>query len=223
MQEPGYLELMGVQCWQLRQHEQAVAADNMADTDNMAVPIVAKKVLVEETIPCPLCLERDVIHFRTTVETSSGSKVWYWLISAFGRQGKFSMTTQQGQLLLAILKAVGSSEPGSDHVEVLHCEDLSEQVCADNIRQKLLAEPVDMIVSMGLSLSRLLLQFNLKSQSDAGDESTVVNQLVPADLSSAVHSFADVPLLATLHLAELIDEPLKKRQVWEDLQRAMAV
>lgn len=176
-----------------------------------ALPVVTKALKAGDVIsksgkPCPVCIEKNVIQFQTMV---AGQK-WFWLVSAFGYQGQFTLDDEAGRLLQAMLSAVKSDAINAADVRVMGCEEVPDQNCAEWIALQIKQKAPDLVMVMGLSLSRLLLMSR-----DPKAE-------IPVDLSGGDFDLMGLPLIATHHPAEILADKSLKRQVWADLQKGLA-
>lgn len=177
----------------------------------VVLPVVTKALKADDVIsksgkPCPMCIEKNVVQFQTMV---AGQK-WFWLVSAFGYQGQFTLDDEAGRLLQAMLSAVKSDRISVADIRVMGCQEVPDQNCAEWIALQIKQKSPDLVMVMGLSLSRLLLMSR-----DPKAE-------IPMDLLGGDFDLMGLPLIATYHPAEMLADASLKRQVWADLQKGLA-
>ena len=200
---------MGIEVWKSRE-----SANNLESIN--AIPVATKSLKVGDVIdkrgkPCPICMDKNVVHFQTMVN----DKKWHWLVSAFGYQGQFSLTDEKGQLLQAMIAAVKGGAIHESDLRLMDCSEVPDQNCAEWIALQIHQNSPDVLVVMGLSLARLLLLSKDVEQSDA-------MKALPANMVGGEFDLLGLPLIATYHPAEIVSDVSLKRQVWTDLQKAIA-
>ena len=200
---------MGVEIWETRQ------PTSTSDL-NIAIPVARQSLNVGDVLdksgkPCPICIEKNVIHFTLTVN----GKKWHWLVSAFGYQGRFSLEDANGKLLKAMVSAVKGGAISEGDLRLMDCSEVPDQNCAEWIALQILQRSPDVVIVMGLSLARLLLL-----SKDVGHNETM--KTLPVEMACGEYDLSGLPLIATHHPSEITVNTSLKRQVWADLQKALA-
>ena len=200
---------MGVEVWEARQ-------PNGASDVSVAIPIARQSLHVGDVLdksgkPCPICIEKNVIHFTVTVN----GKKWHWLVSAFGYQGRFSLQDANGKLLTAMVAAVKGEDIDEGDLRLMDCSEVPDQNCAEWIALQIVQRSPDVIIVMGLSLARLLLL-----SKDVCHNETM--KTLPVEMVCGEYDLSGLPLIATHHPSEIVVNTSLKRQVWADLQKALA-
>lgn len=204
---------MGVEVWKTRQADDGLQADSKIKS---AIPVATQSLQVDDIIdksgtPCPICIEKNVIHFQTLVN----GKKWHWLVSAFGYQGQYSLDDADGKLLQAMVAAVKGNQIGESDLRLMDCAEVPDQNCAEWIALQIHQRSPDVVIVMGLSLARLLLL-----SKDVGPDE--MRKTLPIEMTSGEYDLSGLPLIATHHPAEILADTSLKRQVWTDLQKALA-
>lgn len=205
---------MGIEVWQTRRALVDGVDGFIEPTIN--IPVATQAIVVEEAIdkpgkPCPVCIEKNVVHFQSVVN----GKKWYWLVSAFGYKGKFSLEDANGKLLQAMVSAVKGGELTKADFRVMDCSEVPDQGCAEWLSLQIHQRDPDVVIVMGLSLARLLL-LSKDNNRDAAMKT------FPVSMVCGEYDLLNKPLIATHHPAEIVADPSLKRQVWTDLQVAIA-
>ena len=198
---------MGVEVWLERQTIVEPAFTIPVATNSLK----ADDVIDKSGTPCPICIEKNVVHFQTTVN----GKKWHWFVSAFGYQGSFSLQDANGKLLQAMVAAVKGGSVSQNDLRLMDCSEVPDQNCAEWIALQIYQHSPDIVIVMGLSLARLLLLSKDVNNPDA-------LKTLPVEMISGEYKLLELPLIATHHPAEIVIDPSLKRQVWADLQKAIA-
>lgn len=168
--------MMGVQRWQRRQVKPAAP-----------LPVLQKTVELPTSWPVS-----EVVDGVGFVMQHADDQQWLWLVGDFVRDTEFSLSSQRGQLLLAIVRACNATRSLVDgDFNQLSCE---ANQCKEYLVNLVADQGVDQVIVMGEHFAKRLLQTDQVSG-----------------------SLGDAPVLVTLDPGELINRPLEKRRVWNDL------
>ena len=199
---------MGIEVWEARK-----SVDVKSTT---TIPVATNSLKVDDIVNklgkrCPICIEKNVIHFQVIIN----GKKWHWLVSAFDFQTPYSLKDGKGKLLQAMVSAVKGGELNQADLHLMGCSQELDQNCVEWIARQIHQHSPDVVIVMGLSLARLLLMSKDLTRNGK-------MQSVPIDMVCGEYDLLGLPLIATYHPAEIMADVRLKRQVWIDLQKALA-
>ncbi len=196
-----YLEAMGIQTWQLKNHTQPV--DNSTNWECL-------RQTVKGCTKCALAQSRTQTVFGVGSEQAE--------LMVIGEAPGFNEDQQgepfvgrAGQLLTAMLRAVGFSRNQVFIANVIKCrppnnrDPLPEEIaqCTPFLEEQIALVKPKVLLAVGKVAAHHLLK-----------QTTSM-----AALRNQVHQYQDIPLVVTYHPAYLLRSPKEKRKAFEDLQR----
>ena len=218
MNNPDYLRLMGIERWRLRAQGGVMEKQTHAALSIQDVPD-SLSLIEAEVRACQRC----VLHqSRRHTVFGAGDVEAQWMLvgeapgAEEDRQG-LPFVGRAGQLLNAMLKAVGKSREAVYIANVLKCRPpqnrdpfgIEVQQCEVYLHRQIALIKPSLIIAMGRFAAQSLLR--------TGDSI--------GKLRGRCHAYGDdaIPLLVTYHPAYLLRQPLDKKKAWDDLRFALGV
>lgn len=215
-----YLELMGIDVWQLREGSAPAGESAAAPQLTGAVPQegdAAWEALRREVAVCEKC---QLHQGRTQAVFGTGNPGARWMLigeapgAEEDRQGK-PFVGRAGQLLTNMLGAIGLEREEVFIANILKCrppdnrDPRPEEVaaCGDFLRRQIVHVRPRIILALGRVAAQNLLQVDAPL----------------GRLRGKVHEYPDlkIPVVVTYHPAYLLRSPLEKRKSWQDLKAAV--
>jgi DNA polymerase len=240
-----YLEAMGIQAWQLRRAQAAVAKDAAAECpaaalnqtaspepeppppespvavqlrESRAVAAMDWEALQAAVSQCRLC-ELHTTRTQTVFGVGNRNADWLVIGEAPGKdedlQGE-PFVGRAGQLLNAMLLAVGLQREQVYIANILKCRPPNNR--DPRPEEVMCCEPY-LARQIALIQPRIILAVGRIAAQNLLKTDTPIGKL-----RGSVHRYADtgIPVVATYHPAYLLRSPLDKRKAWKDLQLARA-
>jgi len=197
-----YLDVMGIQCWQLRNSEKLQDAE--PDVSN-GLPWLQLETAIQQCNKCPLHKTRQ----QTVVGRGSQSaELMFVLLSPDANDN------EANALFAKMLAAINVSIDDVYITSLLKCNVPANhtvspgeiQHCDDYLKQQIQLIQPKLLVVLGETAIRCLLQKNLSL-----DDFRVMN-------NEAGQLIESVPLFVSYSPQELLQQPDNKRKAWSDLQ-----
>lgn len=209
-----YLEAMGIQVWEALAHDEN--RDSLPGIDNRSID--RQWAELEQRVS--VCEKCSLHASRTQTVFGVGNRQADLLVigEAPGRdedlQGE-PFVGAAGQLLTAMLKAIELQREDVYIANILKCRPPNNRDpepseitnCNDYLRQQVALLQPKAIFAVGRIAAQSLLN---------------TTRSISA-LRGQVHSYENVPLVASYHPAYLLRKPTEKRKAWEDLKRLREV
>ncbi len=234
-----YLDVMGVQCWQLLDtgNQQAIDQDTGQAIDEIKVDTdVASDQLASNNINWPQldnaiqqCTKCQLHKTRKQAVSGKGSQsaeLMFVLLSPGMDEASGLLTAEANALFSKMLSAINVSIDDVYITSLLKCAVPAQhtvspheiQQCNDYLRQQVrLIQPKRLIV-LGETAIRCMLQKN----STLDDFRELINSDTHAEALS-VNTFESLPLFVSYSPQELLQQPENKRKAWSDLQQLQKI
>ena len=241
-----YLDVMGVQCWQLLdtgnqqvndqqgidQNTEQANADNNSNMDVASVPLVSNDLnwsqldtVIQQCNKCPL--------HKTRKQALSGrgnqsAELMFVLLSPEMNDDTSGLllSSEANNLFSKMLSAINVSIDEVYITSLLKCAVPAQhtvspneiQQCSDYLKQQVQLVQPKLLVLLGETTIRCLLQ----KDSTLENFRQQINADTPAG-DAAVNSFESVPLFVSYSPQELLQQPENKRKAWLDLQQLQKI
>lgn len=230
-----YLDVMGVQCWQLLdsgdQQTETLEAERVKavieiNTDVDSDQAVSKHLdwplldtAIQQCNKCPLHKTRKQV---LSGKGSQSAELMFVLLSPGTDDGSDLMSTEANELLSKMLAAINLSIDVVYITSLLKCgvpaqhtvSPFEIQQCNAYLKQQIQLIRPKLLVVLGETTIRCMLQ----QDSVLDDFRQQINANTPAD-AATVNQFESVPLFVSYSPQELLQQPENKRKAWLDLQQ----
>lgn len=230
-----YLDVMGVQCWQLLDSGDQQTETQEAEQVNHAIETntdVDPEQAVSKNPDWPLLdtaiqqCNKCVLHkTRKQVLSGKGSRsaeLMFVLLSPSMNEGSDLLSAEANELLSKMLSAINLSIDEVYITSLLKCgvpaqhtvSPFEIQQCNAYLKQQIQLIRPKLLVVLGATATRCLLQ----QDSSLDDFRQQINADTRAD-TTAVNKFESVPLFVSYSPQELLQQSENKRKAWLDLQQ----
>ena len=226
-----YLDVMGIQCWQLVQSnaesDRVVSKrTGLAQTEAVDMALLKLETDVQQCVKCQLHTTRKQ---AIVGRGNKSAELMLVLLSPDKNDDKSGVlcSGESNELLTKMLSAINISINDVYITSLLKCSVPAQHTisttelhcCIDYLKQQVqLIQPAFLIV-LGETTARCLLQ----KDSSLDDFRQLINTEITEKTATVSNQFESVPLFVSYSPQELLQQPECKRKAWADLQQLQKV
>ena len=223
-----YLDVMGIQCWQLTQSKLESDGVSSAQAESHATALLKLETDVQQCAKCQLHVSRK----QAIVGRGSKSAELMFVLLSPDRNDDESAVLCSGkanQLFAKMLSAINISIDDVYITSLLKCSVPTQHTisttelhfCKDYLKQQIQLIQPKLLILLGETTARCFLQKDLFLD-DCRDliNTDLINTEVNSPITeNAANQFESVPLFVSYSPQELLLHPECKRKAWADLQQ----